>query len=164
MESDVRQSPAILNMLATAATGLAGIALLGMVVVQGWQVFARYVLNNSPSWTEPLALFFMATAMMLGASLGVRREAHFGFFIAVESAPLPVRRALRLFARLVAAAIGGMFAVYGAMMFVDGIGISLAGAPLPQSITYLPLCIGGALIFIFAIERMIFPAEEASAH
>ena len=27
-----------------------------MALVQAWQVFARYVLNDSPGWTEPLAL------------------------------------------------------------------------------------------------------------
>jgi TRAP-type C4-dicarboxylate transport system permease small subunit len=42
----------------------------------------------------------------------------------------------------------------------------MAGAPLPQGIVYLPICIGGALIAIFSLERMVMrsPADaQASA-
>ena len=44
-----------LSALAVAAITIAATALICMTGVQAWQVFARYVLNNSPSWTEPLA-------------------------------------------------------------------------------------------------------------
>jgi TRAP-type C4-dicarboxylate transport system permease small subunit len=38
----------------------------------------------------------------------------------------------------------------------------MAGAPLPQGIVYLPICIGGALIAIFSVERMV-TRPQASA-
>ena len=38
-----------LDRLADAVVALAALALVGLVAVQGWQVFARYVLNDSPS-------------------------------------------------------------------------------------------------------------------
>jgi TRAP-type C4-dicarboxylate transport system permease small subunit len=31
----------------------------------------------------------------------------------------------------------------------------MAGAPLPQGVVYLPLCTGGALIALFAVEQML---------
>ena len=72
-------------------------ALLGLVVVQGWQVFARYVLNDSPSWTEPVALLLLSTAMSLGAAAGVQRGRHFGFFAAGRCAAAAcARRADRM--------------------------------------------------------------------
>ncbi len=43
-------------MLEFAALVVAGACIVGVVLVQAWQVFARYVLNDSPSWTEPMAL------------------------------------------------------------------------------------------------------------
>ena len=49
--------------LARAALLAAGVALVAMAAVEAWQVFARYVLNDSPGWTEPLALFLLYTAM-----------------------------------------------------------------------------------------------------
>ena len=44
-------------------------------------MFARYVLNDSPGWTEPVALLLLNTAMSFGAAAGVHRGSHFGFFI-----------------------------------------------------------------------------------
>ena len=55
---------AVCAAVARAALVVACVALVGMALVEGWQVFARYVLNDSPSWTEPVALLFMSTAMM----------------------------------------------------------------------------------------------------
>ena len=149
------ERPSALSKTANGALMLAGAALIGMAAVQGWQVFARYVLNDSPSWTEPMALLLMSTTMMLGAAVGVRREAHFGFFIGVEAAPPPLRSMLRLFARLVVVGIGGLFAVLGAQLAIDAWSFPMAGIPLPQGVVFLPICIGGALIVIFAAERIV---------
>ena len=81
----------ILDQLETAALILAGVSLIAVVAVQAWQVFARYVLNDSPSWTEPLALVFIANTAMLGAAVGARRETHFGFPLLADSAPRLIR-------------------------------------------------------------------------
>jgi len=72
-----------LKALARAAIGIAGVALVAMAGIQAWQVFARYVLNDPPSWTEPLALLCMSTTMMFGAAAGVHAGRHFGFFFVV---------------------------------------------------------------------------------
>jgi TRAP-type C4-dicarboxylate transport system permease small subunit len=126
-----------------------------MALVEGWQVFARYVLNDSPSWTEPVALLLMSTTMMLGAAVGVRGNRHFGFFVLVESVPVRFANVLRHIASLVALAIGVMLAVWSAQMLSDAWDYPIAGAPLPQGIVFLPACIGGALIALFSLERML---------
>ena len=92
--------------LARAVIGIAGVALVAMAGIQAWQVFARYVLNDPPSWTEPLALLCMSTTMMFGAAAGVHAGRHFGFFIVVEHARPQVRRLMQLVARLIATAVG----------------------------------------------------------
>jgi len=145
---------AVCAAVARAALVVACVALVGMALVEGWQVFARYVLNDSPSWTEPVALLFMSTAMMLGAAVGVRGDAHFGFFIGVELAPPRLRRALKIFARLVAATIGVLLAAWGGELLVDGWSVPMAGAPLPQGVVYLPIALGGALIALFSLEKL----------
>ena len=149
-----------LDVVARATLIIAGASIVGMACVEAWQVFARYVLNNSPSWTEPVALLFMSTTMMFGAALGVRAHRHFGFFILVESSQPTLRRALQLFARVIAAAIGVLLFLWGGEMMVDAWDYSIAGAPLPQGLVYVPLCLGGLLIALFAIEQIFF--SEAS--
>jgi TRAP-type C4-dicarboxylate transport system permease small subunit len=148
---------AALDRLATATVAIAGASIVAMAAVEGWQVFARYVLDAAPGWTEPLALFCMGTTMMFGAAAGVRSNRHFGFFIFMDSARPAVRRALQIFAGLIAAATGVMLALWGGEMTVDAWDYRMAGAPLPQGLSYLPLCLGGALIAVFAIERILVP-------
>jgi TRAP-type C4-dicarboxylate transport system permease small subunit len=146
---------ASLAVVATCVIGIACAALIGMTVVEGWQVFARYVLNDSPSWTEPVALLLMSAAMMFGAAAGVRNEAHFGFFLILHVASPPVRTLLVAIARLIVIAIGLLLAYWGGVLLMDGWSIRMAGAPLPQGLFFLPICLGGALIALFAFERLL---------
>jgi TRAP-type C4-dicarboxylate transport system permease small subunit len=151
--------------VARAAIGIAGMALVAMAGIQAWQVFARYVLNDPPSWTEPLALLCMSTTMMFGAAAGVHAGRHFGFFMVVEHARPRLRRLMQLVARLIAAAVGVLFALWGGEMMIDAWDYEIAGAPLPQGIMFLPLCLGGILIALFSIEQLIrlWQSQSSSA-
>jgi TRAP-type C4-dicarboxylate transport system permease small subunit len=151
---------ACLDGLARFTILIASASLVGMALVEGWQVFARYVLNNSPSWTEPVALLLMSTVMMLGAAVGTRNDAHFGFFIAVDAAPPSLRRMLLSIARLIAAAIGLLLAIWAGELLLDSWSVPMAGAPLPQGLVFLPFSVGGALIAVFAIERLIVSPDS----
>ena len=148
--------------LATRALWLAALALVGITAVQSWQVFARYVLNDSPSWTEPVAILLMNTAMMFGASFAVHRETHFGFFIGVHAAPPALRRVLLAVSRLVQASVGGLLAVWGLRLTLETWDIPLAGVSLPQGATYLPLALGGVLIALFALELLVRGPDVAA--
>jgi len=141
--------------LAGATVALACAALVGVAAIEGWQVFARYVLNNSPSWTEPVALLCMSTAMMCGAAAGVRSNRHFGFFMLAEHAPQPIRRILQLLPWFIAIVIGLLFLIAGSHLVLESWDFRMAGAPLPQGSIYLPIAGGGGLIALFAIERLI---------
>ena len=38
---------------------------------------------------------------------------------------------------------------------LDAWDVPMAGAALPQGIAYAPMCLGGALIVLFALERLL---------
>lgn len=145
----------LLAQLARACTAIAGCALLGIAAVQLWQVFARYVLNDSPGWTEPLTLLLLSSAMMFGAAASVRSNAHFGFFVALHAMPRQVQRVLNTFSALVAAGIGGMLSVCGAQLAAGDWVVSMPGTALPQGALYLPLAVGGAVMALFGLERAV---------
>ena len=151
-----------LAFVARSAMLAAGAALVGMAATEAWQVFARYVLNASPGWTEPVALFLLSTAMSLGAAASVRSWSHFGFFILVHHTPRTLRRPLEAFASVIVAAVGAALAVWGALLLIDGLGVPSAGTPLPQSAVFLPIALGGALMCVFAIERLVAPPVSAT--
>ncbi|MGO4262862.1 TRAP transporter small permease [Lysobacter sp. TAB13] len=159
-------APGVLDRIAGAAIAIAGLALVGMVAVQALQVFARYVLNDSPGWTEPVALILLNTAMSFGAAAGVHHGAHFGFFVLVHCAPPLLRRAMLALSNSVIALIGAALAWWGGELLLDGIDIPMAGAPLPQSAVYAPMAMGGALMALFALKRLfavvVYPASARS--
>ena len=153
-----------LDALASLAMTLAGIALVAMALVQAWQVFARYVLNDSPGWTEPLALLLMSFAVMFGAAVAVRRESHFAFQTLRDAMPGPQQWLMKSVSRLIAAAGGAGLMVLGGSLMIDDWPVVMAGAPLPAGLKFAGLCLGGSLILLFAIERLLtgdFHAPEA---
>lgn len=155
--SDARRAPPrVLDGLSAVILGLAGAALVGMALVQAWQVFARYVLNDSPGWTEPVALLLMSFAVMFGASVAVRRESHFAFQTLLHAMPSGLQTLLKSVSRLIAAAAGGGLMLLGGHLMLDEWAVNMAGAPLPAGLKYAALCVGGALILLFALERLAF--------
>lgn len=143
------------DLLANISIGIAAAALLGLVLVQGWQVIARYVINDSPSWTEPVTVLLLSTAMSLSAAAGVHSKRHFAFSLLAESLGPSVRRALQAIPALVILAIGATIAYWAWILLIDGLDIRAAGADLPQSIGYLPLSVGGALMTVFAFDQLV---------
>lgn len=134
---------------------IAGASLCALVLILAWQVFGRYVLNASPSWTEPAALTLMSVAALFGAAIAVRLETHFNFPTLVESLPGVLRATFKLVARLISFGFGASLAYYGTFLMLDSWSVPMAGAPMPEGISYIGLAAGGALIAIFAIERLI---------
>jgi len=150
--------------LADWTIGTAAFALLMLVLVQGWQVIARYVLNDSPSWTEPVTLLMLSTAMSMGAAAGVHTRRHFAFSLLADALGARAKHAVHLLQSAVVVIIGSMLAYWGAVLFVDGVHIPTAGAPLPESIDYLPLAVGGALMALFAVSQMLHDTPAAEVH
>ncbi|MGE4069937.1 MAG: TRAP transporter small permease [Lysobacterales bacterium] len=144
----------VFDWLTRVALILAGTSLLIIALVQAWQVYARYVLNDSPGWTEPVALLLMNTAMMCGAAVGVRRHQHFSFSLMLDAAGPLLQRALRVLSAALIAAIGAALAWGGAQLLQDDWGTSMAGAAIPEGLRYAPLILGGALICLFALEQL----------
>ena len=145
----------VFSALARLAMLTAGISLCMLVVVLAWQVFGRYVLNESPGWTEPVALTLMGVAALFGAAVAVRNETHFNFPTLVESAPAPLRAALKAMSRLIALGFGTALCCYGFVLMADAWDVPMAGAPLPEGVSFVGVFAGGALIALFALERLL---------
>ncbi|MFN4091566.1 MAG: TRAP transporter small permease [Brevundimonas sp.] len=160
--SDARRAPPrALNTLSTTVLALSGAALVGMALVQAWQVFARYVLNDSPGWTEPVALLLMSFAVMFGAAVAVRRESHFAFQTLLHAMPATAQTLLKSVSRLIALVAGAGLMILGGHLMLDEWSVNMAGAPLPAGLKYAALCVGGALILLFSLERLAFGDFQA---
>ncbi len=131
----------------------AGLAL--MTVIVGWQVFGRYVLNSSPSWSEQAALTLMIWYVSLAAAAGVREGFHIRI-VALESAVSKAqRRAMRVFSNLVVAGCGVAMLVWGGELVARTWGHVIPSLGLPRGLAYLGLPISGVLIALFSVERVV---------
>jgi hypothetical protein len=77
------------------------------------------------------------------------------FVLLTEHVPPSVHKLFELVNPLVIAAIGVVVAGWSAVLLADGWNVKIAGAPMPQSINFLPLCVGGALMVLFALHRLV---------
>jgi TRAP-type C4-dicarboxylate transport system permease small subunit len=140
--------------MAAAAIAIASVALVALAFVEAWQVFARYVLDSPPGWTEPVALLCLKTAAMFGAAAAVRNDAHFRIVLGLDAAGPRVRAALEALAQLTAVALGLALAIWGAQMTIANWAVKAPGAPLPYGVYFAPFVVGGLLITTFAGERL----------
>lgn len=152
------------DVLAGVTMTIASTALASLVLVLAWQVVGRYVLNDSPSWTEPVALTLMSISALFGAAIAVRAESHFSFPTLMESSPAPVRSVLRFMARSIAVAFGAALSWFGFSLMIDSWDVPMAGAPAPEGLAYAGLAFGGALIALFAFERLLTGSPPKPVH
>ena len=61
---------ALSDRVADLLVKLGALGLLATTAIIGWQVFGRYVLQSSPSWTEQASLVLMIWYVFLAAAAG----------------------------------------------------------------------------------------------
>ncbi|MBY5792542.1 TRAP transporter small permease subunit [Rhizobium leguminosarum bv. viciae] len=144
-----------LTRLSNAALWLAGTGLVLMTVFVAWQVFCRYVLNDSPSWTEPGSVMLMSWFIFLGAAVGIRENNHLGFDVLLYVLPKSGKRVLRMISDLVILAFGAGMVWYGGALMSLTWNTILPSLGISGAFDYLPLVGGGVLAVIFSLERIV---------
>ncbi|MBY3346055.1 TRAP transporter small permease [Rhizobium sp. 25PS6] len=144
-----------LTRLSNAALWLAGTGLVLMTVFVAWQVFCRYVLNDSPSWTEPGSVMLMSWFIFLGAAVGIRENNHLGFDVLLYVLPKSGKRVLRMISDVVILAFGAGMVWYGGALISLTWNTTLPSLGISGAFDYLPLAGGGMLAVIFSLERIV---------
>jgi TRAP-type C4-dicarboxylate transport system permease small subunit len=145
----------ILAVVNRTALWISGVGLILMTLFVAWQIFGRYVLNASPSWTEPASLLLMSWFILLGSAAGVREGNHLGFEIGLHYAPPTLRKAMLIVTEVLVIGFGGAMAWYGTDLAVETWSAAMPGLPIPQGMDYVPLAVGGVLIALFALEKLV---------
>lgn len=142
-----------LKRIATITLWLAGLGLVAMTVLVAWQVFGRYVLNATPTWTEPSVLLLMSWFILLGAAVGVREAEHLGFEIGVHYAPKPLAVVMRAITEIVVICFGLAMAWYGLELARTTWAAATPMIGISQGWDYVPMVGAGLLIALFGIEK-----------
>ena len=139
------------NALLYAAAG----GLVLMTVIVGWQVFGRYVLNSSPSWSEQASQTLMIWYVAFAAATGVREGFHIRI-VAVEAAVSPrFAKGMRLTSNLVVSLCGIAMLVWGGELVSRTWAHVIPSLGISRGFAYLGLPIAGVLIVVFGFERFL---------
>ncbi len=126
-----------------------------IVAVVAWQVFGRYVMNDSPTWAESLALVLILYVTLIGAAVGVRDAGHLGMESLLILAPEWIRHKVEIVIHVLVALFGAAMVYNGWVLGHSVAGYKLANLEVSEAVRYVPLVISGALIVLFSIEHII---------
>ncbi|WP_424134770.1 TRAP transporter small permease [Roseomonas chloroacetimidivorans] len=146
---------AALDLLCRLALFIAGIALVAMVVVVGYAVFGRFVLNDTPAWAESASMLLMAWVIMGASAVGVREGFHMGFDTLKAVLPRPIGFAFDVISDLCITAFGIGMAWFAGELAAEVADTTLPTLGLNGAVEYMPLVLGGILITLFGLERLL---------
>jgi TRAP-type C4-dicarboxylate transport system permease small subunit len=139
------------------------VAVIGLLVIVACvliQVFGRYVMNDTPTWAEALALVLVLWVTMFGAAVGVRDAGHIGMESLLVWVSPELRRKLEIVIHLLSALFGGMMAWQGSILAESVMGYKIPTLGIPEGLNHVPVAIAGALIVLFSIEHIIAPVKR----
>jgi TRAP-type C4-dicarboxylate transport system permease small subunit len=135
---------------------IAGIALVLISAVIPWAVYTRYVLNRAASWPEPMAVLLMIVLTFFGAAACYRARLHMRVSFFVSLLPEAAQQAVALLVELLMALVALFMVDWGIKLVAATWQNSIADFPaLSVGVTYLPIPIGGAILFLFVFERLV---------
>jgi TRAP-type transport system small permease protein len=134
---------------------LAVAGLIAIVLCVQWQVFGRYVLNDTPTWAEALSMLLVLYVTAFGVAVGVRDAGHIGLESMVILLPPNVRKYAELLIHSLVGIFGALM-VYGGWIWTSAKwGEKKPMLPVPDGIDYLAIVICGVLIVLFSIEHIV---------
>lgn len=150
-----RRVDALLPLISKLCILISSVAIVILLVIFGWLVFGRYVLNVTPTWVEQLALLLVCYITFLGAAAGVHEDFHLGVSFIREAMPDAIRKPLRIIVDILMAGFGAIMFYACSLLVQFGWSTNLAMLNIPEGIRTISAALCGFLVFIFASANAI---------
>lgn len=151
----ISAGPAVVWLAANSLEIALGAMLVAICTIVFAGVFFRYFLQIGLGWTEELARYLQIWLTFVGATVAVKRWAHFQLTLVNQWIPAGVRRFTQIFAIAVVVALA-------AIMIKNGIDITRvtwnqASPVMGWRIGYLYLIspVSGVLMIFFALRHLV---------
>ena len=118
------------------------------------QVFHRFALNSSLSWSEEAQIFGHIWIVFLGIPIAYRRGAHLYIETFCDMLPARPRAAFNLAVEMTWAAFAVSLMVLGSMVARVASMQESPGLEVPMSVPYSGMVIGGAYLLLVAVRRI----------
>ncbi|MDD7306259.1 MAG: TRAP transporter small permease [Peptoniphilaceae bacterium] len=140
---------------------LGGLTLAVMFILVIWQVFTRYVLNNSATWTEELTSYLFAWLTLFGAALVTGEREHMNIPVFIETRSEKTQRIVAILSEIIILLFSMIVLVYGGIAISKlTMGQMTSSLSVPLGIFYMALPVAGALNILFCILNIKDIMEE----
>jgi len=153
----------LVSELQKCVNGSAVLFLAVMVVNVTLAVIARYVFQDSLSWSEEFGRYLMVWCGFLGCSIAIRDDSHVGGSMVLDVCPRALRKFVIILNKIVTA-------VFIAVVFVtslrhlETLSIQKSSAlEIPMFVPYLSVTVGMALMFLENLRRIVDTAKKPIA-
>jgi TRAP-type C4-dicarboxylate transport system permease small subunit len=134
---------------------------LALVAVVAAQVFFRYALNDSLTWSEEFVRYAMLWSVMMGAGLVSAKREHLNIDFLREQLSSRARRRLDAINAALVVLFCGYLVWYGIAFALRAWYAVSPAAGYPMMFVYLAMPLGGALIAIFTIFSLFLSNDSA---
>ncbi len=144
----------LLSGFSRAAIAFAAAGLVVMTVITGWQIYGRYILNDTPNWSERSSIFLMNWYILLAAAAGVREQFHLGLVFFREGTKGRTRLTIDTIVHLLVGSFGIAMVIFGSRLAIATWTHTIPTLGISNGWSYLPVPIAGVLITIFSLEHL----------
>jgi TRAP-type C4-dicarboxylate transport system permease small subunit len=145
----------LLDWLSRAVIAAASIALVALVVIMGWMVFGRYVLNDTPTWVERAATLAIVSIALPVAAVGVRERFHLAVLGFREALPDRPRWSVEIVCDILVGLFGLAMLYWSWDLLATSAGIRIPLLGISQAWSYAPVTLSGGMIVLFSIEQTL---------
>lgn len=131
-----------------------------MVALVAYQVFGRYVLKQTPAWTEETVLLCLTTFGFLSIATGFIHGSHLSVDILDAHLPPRIRFVLDRLNQLLVIGFGFFLLVYGYRFTVLTWSSRLPVTGLPNGLQYLIVPVTGLVIIVGGLFMLIGIEKE----
>jgi len=143
------------RIFAKACLWFSGFGLVLMTAIIGWQVYARYVLNDTPRWSERFCLLLMLYFILFAAAAGIRDKTHIGLVLFRDLLPPLPRKIATIITHLIVLTFGAGMVWFGMDMVISTWTHIIPTLEIPTGISYLPFPLSGVLFVLFSLEHIL---------
>jgi len=125
-----------------------------MVLVGGLQVFCRYILGSSLSWSEEFQKYAHIWIIFLAIPMGYKYKAHIGMNVLLDKMPKWWQKYFKVFVDLLWLVFGLILVVYTAKIMHFTRMQSSPAMGIRMDMIYFCIMFGGAYIIFLALRKL----------
>jgi TRAP-type C4-dicarboxylate transport system permease small subunit len=131
-------------------------------VVGGLQVFNRFVLNQSLSWSEEMQIYGHIWLIFLTIPVAYKRGSHIGMNILTSKFSIKTQEILSLVTDFMWLGLAGAVVYYATVIMRVAKNQTSPGLGLRMDFMYLSLVIGGAYLGLLALRKIFHYVSQSA--